>query len=167
MKQLISAAVLLLLASCAHSPYPTAVPNEVYLVPSPGECVWVKEHVTSELAEIPAGFHCNLEGVARGDHGANDVRTTSAHAGVASSEPGCSWVRPYARSDGTVVSGHFRCANQPSGTRLRDSLVTTDSVRKYEYRGGRSGGSTYVRGHYRKDGTYVRPHTRSAPRRRR
>lgn len=29
-----------------------------------------------------------------------------------------------------------------------------------------SGGSVTVRGYYRKDGTYVRPHTRSAPRRR-
>lgn len=31
---------------------------------------------------------------------------------------------------------------------------------------GSGGGSVYVRGYYRKDGTYVRPHTRRAPRRR-
>lgn len=31
---------------------------------------------------------------------------------------------------------------------------------------GYSGGTIHVRGYYRKDGTYVRPHTRSAPRRR-
>ena len=30
---------------------------------------------------------------------------------------------------------------------------------------GRSGGSVYVRGYTRKDGTYVQPHTRRAPRR--
>ena len=29
-----------------------------------------------------------------------------------------------------------------------------------------SGGTVQVKGYYRKDGTYVRPHTRSAPRRR-
>ena len=31
---------------------------------------------------------------------------------------------------------------------------------------GTGGGSVYVRGYYRKDGTYVRPHTRSRPTRR-
>ena len=31
--------------------------------------------------------------------------------------------------------------------------------------GTASGGTVHVRGYYRKDGTYVRPHTRSAPRR--
>jgi hypothetical protein len=31
---------------------------------------------------------------------------------------------------------------------------------------GSTGGTAHVRGYYRKDGTYVRPHTRSAPRRR-
>ncbi|WP_369764963.1 hypothetical protein [Flavobacterium sp. WC2429] len=29
-----------------------------------------------------------------------------------------------------------------------------------------SGGTVHVKGHTRKDGTYVRPHTRSAPKRR-
>jgi CRISPR/Cas system-associated endonuclease/helicase Cas3 len=42
---------------------------------------------------------------------------------------------------------------------------TVSSVSSYNT-GSSSGGSVSVKGYTRKDGTYVRPHTRSAPRRR-
>lgn len=46
----------------------------------------------------------------------------------------------------------------------KDSTVTS-STRTYTPATS-SNGTVHVRGYYRKDGTYVKPHTRSAPRRR-
>lgn len=40
---------------------------------------------------------------------------------------------------------------------------SSSSSRSYQ---SSSGGSVYVKGYYRKNGTYVKPHTRSAPKRR-
>lgn len=44
--------------------------------------------------------------------------------------------------------------------------VITTPVRAASITNTYSGGPVYVKGYYRKDGTYVRPHTRRAPRRR-
>jgi hypothetical protein len=48
------------------------------------------------------------------------------------------------------------------------AVVPTDSVKPQPPSGGSAaspstGGSVHVRGYYRRDGTYVRPHTRSRP----
>lgn len=43
---------------------------------------------------------------------------------------------------------------------------SSSSYSGYSSYSGTGGGSVYVRGYYRKDGTYVRPHTRSRPTRR-
>ena len=52
-----------------------------------------------------------------------------------------------------AASGHtYSSSNNSSSSSYRPST--------------NSGGSVEVKGYYRKDGTYVRPHTRSAPRRR-
>lgn len=51
---------------------------------------------------------------------------------------------------------------------FNSSQSNNSSNTNYEssYSGNSSGGTVNVRGYTRKDGTYVRPHTRSAPRRR-
>ncbi len=50
---------------------------------------------------------------------------------------------------------------------VRDSSTHIQSSRTSTYTPARSsGGTVQVKGYYRKNGTYVRPHTRSAPRRR-
>ncbi len=84
----------------------------------------------------------------------------------------CSWVKTYTHKDGTVVSGHTRCKyNLPPIS----SYSTPDySVPSYSIPSSPSSssapcvtgycGPVHVRGYYRKDGTYVRPHTRSRPR---
>lgn len=51
------------------------------------------------------------------------------------------------------------------GTSTPESSNKTKST-SYSPGSSSSGGTVSVRGYYRKDGTYVRPHTRSAPRRR-
>ncbi|MCP1299517.1 hypothetical protein NK356_10085 [Chryseobacterium sp. S0630] len=49
------------------------------------------------------------------------------------------------------------------------STTPSSKTSSYNYKSGNtsSGGSVSVKGYYRKNGTYVRPHTRSAPSRRR
>lgn len=56
----------------------------------------------------------------------------------------------------------------PLATRVpRDTSSTSSTTKANDYRpNNASGGTVQVKGYYRKNGTYVRPHTRSAPRRR-
>lgn len=51
-----------------------------------------------------------------------------------------------------------------SNSFLLDSTINTQKT--YSSPRQSSGGTVQVKGYYRKNGTYVRPHTRSAPRRR-
>ncbi len=51
----------------------------------------------------------------------------------------------------------------PAYPQPEDTVIPTTSV-SGGYSTGSSGGPVYVRGYTRRDGTYVRPHTRSRPR---
>lgn len=67
---------------------------------------------------------------------------------------------------------YYGWANKPSYTTYssysKTSSYSSPSVRSSSGYSSQSnsGGSVHVKGYTRKDGTYVRPHTRSAPRRR-
>lgn len=64
---------------------------------------------------------------------------------------------------GWVPNTSYAISN-PKG---KSTVQTTSSSSQYKSTPVRSsGGSVHVKGHYRKNGTYVRPYTRSAPRRR-
>jgi hypothetical protein len=52
-----------------------------------------------------------------------------------------------------------------SRTTTTTTRSSTSTTAKSSYTPG-SGAPVQVKGYYRKDGTYVRPHTRSAPKRR-
>lgn len=71
----------------------------------------------------------------------------------------CTWVAPYKKLDGTSVAGYHRChyirhpsTYSPSGSDSAQSIAPC--VSSYC-------GPVQVKGYYRKNGTYVRPHTRS------
>ena len=70
----------------------------------------------------------------------------------------CSWITGYIRKDGVSVAGHYRC------TRNIASAVTSYSNYTGSHRPS-TGGPVHVKGYYRKDGTYVRSHTRKKSRR--
>ncbi|VTP96419.1 hypothetical protein [Sphingobacterium daejeonense] len=57
-----------------------------------------------------------------------------------------------------------------SSNEYKQITSTTDSINKAKVKtfnpSTTSGGTVHVKGYYRKNGTYVKPHTRSAPRRR-
>jgi hypothetical protein len=73
------------------------------------------------------------------------------------------WVNGYYRSDGSYVPGHFR--TNPD-TSIRDNWSTIGNRNPTTGEWGSvlpttpSSGTTQVRGYYRKDGTYVRSHSR-------
>lgn len=102
-------------------------------------CTFVPGHTDSSGNYISSAYNCPENSI----YAANSVNS-------------CSWVPSYSRRDGTVVSGYNRCmhnirpasyTSSPTGAD-RPSCVTSYC------------GPVRVRGYYRKDGTYVRPHTR-------
>ncbi len=80
----------------------------------------------------------------------------------------CALTQGYYKNDGSYINNHYRCDSidkQPPPERAAwlhklDSLSSPASSA-----GCVTNCSVRVRGYTRKDGTYVRPHTRSAPRR--
>lgn len=67
----------------------------------------------------------------------------------------CTWVAPYTQPDGTAVAGYNRCKYNIRPTSYIPSASSSESSSCTSYCG-----SINVRGYYRKNGTYVRPHTR-------
>lgn len=76
---------------------------------------------------------------------------------------GLVWVNGYFREDGTWVQGHYRSAPDTNAVVSRGYTPPIKPTGGSTYSGGThsSGyGPIPVKGYYRKDGTYVRPHTR-------
>lgn len=92
----------------------------------------------------------------------------------------CTWVNGYTRKDGTHVSGYWRGCGSSSGgssssTSSSSSTTSTTTQGQYYgvssivnlYHGTNFAGTAdtsklvYVKGYYRQDGTYVRPHYRT------
>lgn len=61
-----------------------------------------------------------------------------------------------------VAPWSYRRAHQPATTTAEPQTGSTDTSAGATQTN--SGGTVHVKGYYRKDGTYVRPHTRRAPR---
>lgn len=132
-----------LLAACAT---PNSVKNEL------GElngnlCTYQVSDITNDNEIINGGYICP---------------SSSPEANYALNE--CSWIKTYIRKDGAVVAGHKRCKyNIPPISSYSTPSSSSSSSNAPCVTG--SCGSVHVRGYYRKNGTYVRPHTRSRPRR--
>jgi hypothetical protein len=72
---------------------------------------------------------------------------------------------PSTNETGYISYVFFVLSDDLRNFKLRhEEKVTVKS--SYSIPAGSVGGSVYVKGHYRKDGTYVKPHTRSRPKRR-
>ncbi|MVZ60919.1 hypothetical protein [Sphingobacterium humi] len=70
---------------------------------------------------------------------------------------------------GYVYRPSFKAYNKSDYRNSSGSVILQDSLKNEPirtYTAPASGGTVHVKGYYRKNGTYVRPHTRSAPRRR-
>lgn len=73
----------------------------------------------------------------------------------------------YGTTNGYIIAQSFLNETSYSSKEQQYLVFNHDSTYTYTYpaASSSSGGSVYVKGYYRKDGTYVRPHTRSAPKR--
>lgn len=99
-------------------------------------CEKVEERTTPAGVFIPGGYYCKPY----------DYRTK-----ISSNE--CTHVAGHTSSDGTRVEEHFRCKHI-------SSVGTYAAPASSSYKPS-TGGPVSVRGYHRKDGTYVRPHTRA------
>lgn len=76
---------------------------------------------------------------------------------------GLDWVNGYFRNDGTWVRGHYRKSSNTDTLVSRDYTPTSNaspSTSPSYTRGSNNHGSVHVKGYFKKNGTYVRPHTR-------
>lgn len=103
-------------------------------------CVSVPAHTTATGTSVAASYRC--EG------------GTSFPPSLSSV---CTYVGAYMRSDGAAVSAHLRCTRDVASILSTPYTAPAPSYRSY------SGGPVRVSGYRRKDGTYVRPHTRRRP----
>jgi len=104
-------------------------------------CRFVPGHMNSNNVYVRYIFECSE----------NSIYATDINS--------CSWVEPYKKSDGTSVAGFHRCKYniQPSTYSPTSSEQSSaPCVSSYC-------GPVQVKGYYRKNGTYVQPHTRSRP----
>lgn len=121
----------------------------------------------SACASLPEDIPCNAEPAHYDSNGmfvptAYACPEASPRATYALNE--CSWVNGYLRKNGTYVIGHTRCKynlvppgySSGSYSGLGSGYSKSPCVTSYC-------GPVKVKGYYRKNGTYVRPHTRSYP----
>lgn len=143
MTRLLFCLVVLLLQACGTSQH--------VLEPHRATCEPLPQQVAQDGSVLPAGYKCL---VTPGD---------GAYEGNA-----CALIQGFYNREGAYIPSHTRCLHS-------DALVTYKSASPrytpFTYGVGSAPcvtgycGPVNVRGYYRKDGTYVRPHTRSRPRR--
>jgi hypothetical protein len=151
---------LLLAATLAGCATPTAVPvqasgvstSQYGVTQAAPTCFVVSEHVKKDGEVVPTAYRCfSVDAIA------------NVPAGICRSELG------YYLKDGTYVPSHQRCELNGFRSYLAESAQST-----YGSASGESSsapcvtsvcGPVSVKGYIRKDGTYVRPHTRSRAKR--
>lgn len=134
---------VLLLQACSTSQH--------VMAPHPATCTPLPQQIAQDGRILHAGYKCL---VTPGD---------GAYEGNS-----CALIAGFYNIEGAYIASHTRCL-------FNHALVTYRPVSPSGYWGGASRasapcvtgycGPVNVRGYYRKDGTYVRPHTRSRPRR--
>lgn len=136
-------------------------------------CPYVVEHVTSDGTVIPSGYACSLPltnpTVSTGRYSVTPVtqgeNTSPSDSTVTTGLPSdCTFVAGYVRKDGNAVSPHVRCRTY-SGAEIyyNTSKSVSRTINPHNNSAPcvtSSCGSVSVKGYYRKDGTYVRPHSR-------
>ena len=153
MIKLIAVIALVFLAQACT---PARPPQTVFMAGSASAlttdpCVFQLEHFSIDGVRQEAGYYCT-------PYLRTSLSGSSLNADSASviGSPGCSFVAPYTKKDGTVVGPFMRCKSHQDSVAYKATTATSNPapcVTSYC-------GPVNVKGYYRKDGTYVRPHTR-------
>lgn len=109
-----------------------------------GSCTWEGGHTSRDGRSIEDGYRCA--------GGLSEV-TPPANGS-------CTWVTGYFRTNGNYTSGHYRCSSQASLQVNQSSQQAPVAAPKPAATTTRGSNCHTVRGYYRKNGTYVRGHTR-------
>jgi hypothetical protein len=123
-------------------------------------CVFEADHSSSEGIAIQAGYFCATY-LAGSTSPATLARASPPSVAV---PPGisnsygvsCSYLAAYTRSDGRSAGPYVRCVNYADAY----AYYSSHSSSKLAPCVSSNCGPVYVKGYYRKDGTYVRGHTR-------
>lgn len=141
-----------LLTGCANR-NPTVASTVTTLTSSftADACTYEGEHLDALGNMMQAGYYCTVF-LRTGYSG--QTPTSSNVVGTS----GCSFVAMYTRKDGASVGPYIRCKKSADATLYKSaaSAVAAEPapcVTSYC-------GPVHVNGYYRKDGTYVRPHSR-------
>jgi hypothetical protein len=136
------------------APQPTAASEEIEdCDPLPGEPV----PKAGEEVSLVNDYGSKVVGIVR--NGQTNHLPNPTRVRVLTGQPKkCRWTDLFIMEgvyEVEVLDGKDRGVRAPEPTPPANSGATS----------GATGGSVHVRGYYRRDGTYVQPHTRSAPRR--
>jgi hypothetical protein len=165
----------LLLGACAGTPSPHLEPPGQLAAGMPGTsieiCEYKSAHRRGDGTEVFGGFFCPVYKGITSTNSRTAIKSSTTLDGNNSSIPrasgnhetpagniptGCSYVSPYSTSDGKYVGPFVRCSTSSSVSAYK--VITAGAepapcVTSYC-------GPVSVKGYFRKDGTYVRPHTR-------
>lgn len=151
--RIIALILVFLLHGCSAPTYQQPLlPSGGATTSSADACTFQSKHLTITGANQEAGYYCTP--YLRPGFSASDGATISQASVITS--PGCSYIPTYTRNDGTVVGPFMRCKSFQDSTSYRltgAGAAPAPCVTSYC-------GPVSVKGYYRKDGTYVRPHTR-------
>ena len=151
-----------LLAGCA-SPHRQTVQSASLVTASASNCEFQSAHTSAIGIAMPEGFYCLVSAPHARGAGSLSTSAMSATATAGYVPRGCSVVEAYIRRDMTTVGPYVRCASQLSASNYRALNVAASAAPTAAVAPCVTGscGPINVKGYYRKDGTYVRPHTRS------
>jgi hypothetical protein len=126
-------------------------------------CEFQSSHVRADGVVMPEGYYCIVfqplvanNAPQTPQSGFSSAPHSVAPAGTGYIPSGCGYIASYTRGDGKIVGPFVRCT----------TTVATSSYRTLNSTGqpapcvSSNCGPVNVKGYYRKDGTYVRPHTR-------
>lgn len=152
MKKLLSViALVLMLAGCATQ-YPTSAPSPSTTYDpfrEPAETALRRQALTQQLSELKAYQKQALSSLGRGTSSDN---AAASDASVSDLQTQIDYLEDQLASLPAIGSSTYLLGTSSPNPSYDTAPCVTGSC-----------GSVSVRGYYRKDGTYVRPHTRSRP----
>lgn len=152
-----------------YSPVSTASPSQA--ASSVVSCTYVTEHLSIDGAHISSGYVCTLLPSSLTSASSGNLKGTvsqtkdepQSSSSTVHLPSDCTFVSAYTKKDGTTIPSHVRCKTYSSALSYRNSSLPfrpNTEITNSSPCVTSSCGPVSVKGYYRKDGTYVRPHTR-------
>lgn len=168
MKKILLLGSILLLASCSMNLYLCQTDDELRIYEKasnqgvPTATIRRDHHFVSKSAKPTKKGYCK---VVYGNIKGYVYKPTFAKSTAFRNYWYFSYRNYFIFSDSLGYHNWYNYSPKPFSSSYEQNYTPTRSYKSYTPSRS-TGGTVHVKGYYRKDGTYVRPHTRSAPRRR-